>query len=276
MKYSQKLRLGSSLSFTRKIDREVLHAMKAVGITAAELSFGFNYYMNTVDFPNNWEKYAVMAEDEGVELWSVHLPFSGVLDISNPFKELRDITLYTNRTLIEAAGKAGIKVAVLHPSSEPIDSDMRPEQLELSKEAIVLLREQCDKAGMFLAVENLPRTCLCNRSGEMIELLKDTGAGVVFDTNHSLSETNTDFLSALIESGLPIHSLHISDYDFIDERHRLPGDGINDWNALLAILEKAQYGGPLMYEVSRQPKGRDIITLEQLAENMRLLAAGKL
>lgn len=276
MKYLQKLPFGSSLSFSRKIDREVLRNMNAVGITAAELSFGFNYYMNTIDFAKNWEEYAVMAKDEGVELWSVHLPFSEVLDISNPYKALRDITLYTNRTLIEAAGKAGIKVAVLHPSSEPIDSDMRQEHLELSKEAIILLREQCDKVGMKLAVENLPRTCLCNRSQEMIELLKDTGAGVVFDTNHSLSEANTDFLSAVIESGLPIHSLHISDYDFVDERHRLPGDGINDWNALFAILEKAQYSGPLMYEVSHHPRERNEITLEQLAENMRLLAAGKL
>ena len=128
---------------------------------------------------------------------------------------------------------------------------------------------------MKLAVENLPRTCLCNRSAEMIALLRDTGAGVVFDTNHSLVEENVAFLKALTDAGLEILSLHISDYDFVDERHRLPGDGINDWKGIMSVLEQAGYHGPLMYEVPKQPKEREPITTAQLSENMRKLGAGE-
>ena len=138
------------------------------------------------------------------------------------------------------------------------------------------LKAACDKAGMKLAVENLPRTCLCNRSAEMIELLRDTGAGIVFDTNHSLEEENVAFLTALVDSGIPIYSLHISDYDFVDERHRLPGDGDNNWTGIFAQLQRAGYDGPMMYEVPSQPKERDVISVEQLAENMRALAAGEI
>lgn len=276
MSFSQNLKFGSSLCFCKKLDRDAFHTLKSVGIDAAELSFNFDYYMNKVQFPKTWEQHAADAAAEGLELWSIHLPFSRKLDISNTDKELRAITLYTNRTLIEAAGKAGIKVAVLHPSSEPIDDEARPERLRLSRDAIIYLREACDRAGMKLAVENLPRTCLCNRSAEMIELLQGTGAGVVFDTNHSLVEDNISFLSALIDAGLPILSLHISDYDFVDERHRLPGDGINDWKGIFAQLERANYAGPMMYEVPLQPKEREIITPEELADNMRRLAAGEI
>lgn len=276
MTYAQGLKRGSSLCFLGKLDREALHTMREAGIDAAELSFGFDYYMNKIDFPRNWERFARDAADEGVELWSIHLPFSGRLDISNMNNELRAVTLYTNRVLIEAAGKAGVKVAVLHPSSEPIDDEARPERLRRSREAIIALREECDRAGMKLAVENLPRTCLCNRAQEMIGLLTGTGAGVVFDTNHSLIEENVSFLSQLIDGGLDILSLHISDYDFVDERHRLPGDGINNWSGLIAQLERAGYTGPLMYEVPCQPKERDIITIEQLADNMKRLAAGEI
>jgi len=34
------------------------------------------------DFPNNAAMYAEIAAEAGVELWSLHLPFSGELDIS--------------------------------------------------------------------------------------------------------------------------------------------------------------------------------------------------
>lgn len=276
MTYAQGLKKGSSLCFCRKLDAEALHTLKSVGIDAAELSFNFDYYMNKLDFPRNWQKFADMARDEGVELWSIHLPFSRSLDISSMKDEFRAITLYTNRTLIEAAGKAGVKVAVLHPSSEPIDDETRPERLRRSREAIIELRKACDAAGMRLAVENLPRTCLCNRAAEMIELVSGTGAGVVFDTNHSLIDENVSFLHSLIDAGLEILTLHISDYDFVDERHRLPGDGLNNWAGILAELERCHYSGPLMYEVPCQPKERDVISPEQLSQNMSDLAAGKI
>lgn len=277
MSYPANLRFGSSLCFGRELTRQTLRDYSAHGISAVELSARFDYYMNVIDFPKNWKSYADMAREEGVELWSIHLPFSTRVDISHANDELRAIAIYTNRTLIEAAGRAGVKVAVLHPSSEPITDEGRAERLRRSREAIILLREVCDGFGMKLAVENLPRTCLCNRAGEMIELLGGTGAGVVFDTNHSLIDDNVAFLAAIIDGGLKIHSLHISDYDFVDERHRLPGDGMNNWPALMAQLERAGYDGPLMYEVSRRPKGYEAdITYEELADNMKRLAAGEI
>lgn len=277
MAYAEKLRFGSSLCFGRRHERETFREYKAHGIDAAEIVSGYDNYMNVLDFPKNWESYARMAADEGVELWSIHLPFSSRLDISHTNNELRAITIYTNRTLIEAAGKAGIKVAVLHPSSEPISDEERPERLRRSREAIIILREVCDRYGMKLAVENLPRTCLCNRADEMVELLLGTGAGVVFDTNHSLIDENVSFLKTIIDSGLPLYSLHISDYDFVDERHLLPGQGQNNWSGIIAELERAGYDGPLMYEVPRRPKSCEVdITYEELAENMKRLAAGEI
>lgn len=276
MTYAQGLKKGTSLCFCRKFDAESLKAIHSAGIDSVELSFEFDYYMNRLDIVNNWQDCAKIAHDSGVELWSLHLPFSGILDISSTDDEARAVAMYTNRTLIEVAGKMGVKVAVLHPSSEPIDDGERAERIRRSREAIIELNRVCNAVGVRLAVENLPRTCLCNRSEEMIELLRGTGAGVVFDTNHSLVEGNVSFLSNLIDSDLEILSLHISDYDFVDERHRLPGDGINDWTGLLAQLERCGYGGPLMYEVPCKPKDRDIISVEQLARNMHDLADGRI
>ncbi len=276
MTYAQNLKKGTSLCFTGSLSAESLADLKAGGIDAVEFSFNRARYYDEFDFLNRAQDHADRVRAAGLEWWSLHLPFSGKLDISILDDELRADIMKTNTDMILAAGRAGCKVAVLHPSSEPISDEVRPQRLAYSRENIIRLREACDSVGMRLAVENLPRTCLCNRSQEMIELLRGTGAGVVFDTNHSLVEENVEFLTALTEAGLEILSLHISDYDFVDERHRLPGDGINDWTGILAVLEKVGYKGPLMYEVPRQPKDREPITTAQLVENMEKLAAGEI
>ena len=276
MTYGQTLKKGTSLCFTGSLSAESLAELKANGIDAVEFSFSKDKYYNEFDFVNRAQEYADRVREAGLEWWSLHLPFSRTLDITNLNDAEREEIVNINTEMILAAGKAGCKVAVLHPSSEPISDEVRPERLAYSRKNILRLREACDQVGMKLAVENLPRTCLCNRSAEMIALLRDTGAGVVFDTNHSLAEENVAFLNALVDAGLEIYSLHISDYDFVDERHRLPGDGINDWKGIMAALEKAGYHGPMMYEVPRQPKDRDVITTAQLSENMDKLAAGEI
>jgi len=217
------------------------------------------------------DNFPVYAKDY-VELWSAHLPFSQKLDISSPVNVDRELTMETNKKLIRKAAEAGIKTVVLHPSSEPIMDDERPSRFKQSRENIIVLAELCAELGLILAVENLPRTCLCNTSGEMLELLNGTGVTVCFDTNHSLQERNPVFLENVLKGGLKVQTLHISDYDFVDEKHRLPGDGVTDWKTVMTLLEQYGYEGPLMYEVSRKPKDREEITLEELAENQRRLA----
>lgn len=61
----------------------------------------------------------------------------------------------------------------------------------------------------------------------------------------------------------------------LDERHVLPGEGINDWHAIFDALVRHGYEGPIMYEVPARPKTRETpYTFAELADNMRRLAAG--
>ncbi len=282
LKKLSELKTGSSLSFFKEVSPEVFSTLKRLDIDCFEYSFNFNYYMNVLDYTRRAGVYASMAAAAGVEQWSLHLPFAGGLDISNRIPNLRAITLYTNREIIRAAGAAGVKVIVMHPSSEPIKDEDRPERMALAREAIEILSAECEKAGCRLAVENLPRTCLCRTSDEMISLLSGTGAGMVFDTNHCLEEDNVHYIRAVHEAGIELLSLHISDYyrdadGVLDERHDLPGTGINDWKLLLDTILETGYSGPLMYEVTRSPKLRGSeITPEQLGENIKLLRQGRI
>lgn len=282
MTLTKATKIGSSLCFTESCEAAACVPLAAAGIECVEFSFGYDYYMNRVHFPANAAMIGDSIRSVGLETWSLHLPFSSRLDISNETAELRAITLYTNLEMIRAGAAAGCRVIVLHPSSEPVADDRRAERMRLSREAILMLNAECERLGVRLAVENLPRTCLCRTSDEMIELLQGTGAGVVFDTNHSTLEDNIHYIDRLTQAGLRILTLHISDYyrdenGVLDERHCLPGEGVNRWRDLLGALQRHRYDGPLMYEVSRQPKNHSApISPETLAANMRRLAAGEI
>lgn len=280
----EEMKIGSSTCFIGTITEEKLEALARAGLELIEYSGNYISAMRTYDFPKNAERILETVRGCGLEPWSFHLPFSRKLDISSRDKELRAVTLTTNRILIAAAARAGAKVIVLHPSSEPIEDDIRAERLELSREAIIELAEVARENGVRLAVENLPRTCLTRTSDEMTALLSGTDVGMIFDTNHNLIEDNCDYIRKVADAGIEILSVHISDYyrdenGVLDERHTLPGTGINRWNDILDTLIECGYTGPLIYEVPANAKNRepnDPITPEELTQNMRDLRDGRI
>ncbi len=279
------MKIGSSSCFTGSLAEEKLAPLAKAGLDYLEYTGNYVFHMRTYDFPKNAEKILETVRKSGLEPWSFHLPFSrNKLDISYTDKELRAITICTHKTLINAAARAGAKIIVLHPSSEPIADDIRPERMRLAREAIIELARVAEENGVKLAVENLPRSCLTRTSDEMIELVKDTGAGMIFDTNHNLIEDNVDYINRVADAGIEILSVHISDYyrdeeGVLDERHTLPGTGINKWNDIIDALVARGYEGPLMYEVPANAKNRapeNPITPEELTQNMRDLRDGKI
>ena len=130
--------------------------------------------------------------------------------------------------------------------------------------------------GAVMAVENLPRTCLGRDSSDMLQLLEaDDRLRVCFDTNHLLRETHADFVKAV---GERIVTTHISDYDFVDEKHWLPGEGKVDWPALAKLLKNADYQGVWLYELGfraprSRPRSRDL-TCADFVRNAREIFSG--
>jgi sugar phosphate isomerase/epimerase len=119
--------------------------------------------------------------------------------------------------------------------------------LAASKNSLNELADFADLKGAVIAVEDLPRTCLGNCADEMLEILEaNEKLRVCFDTNHLLKDTNGNFLKKV---GDKIVTLHISDYDFVDEKHWLPGEGKVDWVEILEGLKSLGYEGVWMYEV---------------------------
>ncbi len=210
-----------------------------------------------MEVSTTWERYPELdyaaikknAEKYGVELWSFHLPFCPfeVLDPASADKAVRDHTVEDFTKYIRIAADIGCKTIVVHPSGEPNPDPTRKAALNYAKDTFYRLAPIAEAAGVQLALENIPRTCLAKNSEEMLDLLSaDSRLRSVFDTNHLLEEDPVHYIRAV---GDKIISLHVSDYDFKNERHWLPGEGDNKWPEMIAALKEVGYCGPWLYEL---------------------------
>lgn len=188
------------------------------------------------------------AEKYGIVLWSFHLPFMpfAEIDISNP--EIAEKTVEYLKCFIENGAKIGIDKFVIHASGEPIAENDREIRMQTAKKSLKELADFADKYGAVIAVENLPRTCLGRDSSDMLELLSaDSRLKSCFDTNHLLKEDSCEYIKAV---GEKIITTHVSDYDFKDERHWLPGEGKIDWQMLYSTLKSVGYDALWLYELN--------------------------
>ena len=226
----------------KNFDRELFEGYSKSGITEIEIS------LRSYDDFNYKEAYT-FSKNYGVNIWSLHLPFVpfGLIEISSMDKTLRESSINRFSEIIPKAAEIGIDKFVIHPSGEPIPDIDREERMKNAKDSLSKIADVCEKNGAVLCVENLPRTCLGHSIEEMKELLADDGRlKMCFDTNHIKVQKPEDIILAMADR---IVTLHVSDFDYIDERHWLPGEGKIDWKALLNALSQIGYKGAFMYEL---------------------------
>ncbi len=244
------------------------------GVKYCELSVTDPAVIEQLPIASDPQGIREMAERHGVTLWSFHLPFSGKLHPANLDAETDKWAMELLEKYTRAAIAMGIKIVVVHPSSEPNEDKDRPAKLEKAIKNLAYLSDICRDGGAVLAVEDLPRSCLCNCSDDMLKVLRAVPSlQMTFDTNHISKQPNPVFLQALLDGGMKgrISTVHISDYDGGNERHRLPFDGNNDWAEIARLLEELDYRGVAMYELSKPWDREELITIPQVVENYKKL-----
>ncbi|MBR6634751.1 MAG: TIM barrel protein, partial [Clostridia bacterium] len=88
--------------------------------------------------------------------------------------------------------------------------------MNCAKDSLSRLAEIADREGAVLCVEDLPRTCLGRNSEEIAELVSvDERLKLCLDTNHLFTEALPDYIRKF---GKRIVTIHVSDYDFLNER----------------------------------------------------------
>lgn len=210
-------------------------ACRDAGLAAVELDlFGLGRDPATPEGLAAFAPEAAQVAGSGLDLGSVHLPFGGSWDISMAGNAGERLAAF-----LPAAAGWGARLAVVHGSAEPVRPGERAERMERSASALGMAVAEARAAGLGLALECLPRTCLGTRASEVAARVGAVpGLPICCDVNHLLHETPADFIGAL---GPHLVTVHISDHDGFDERHWQPGRGTID------------HAGPFLFEVQPCP-----------------------
>lgn len=263
--YAAEPQIGKSMGRWTGFGLESMKANKEAGLDYIEVT------MNNVigkDTAGVWDRAAAIKADidsSGLKVWSVHMPYSRTLDISMIDDAKRAENVQYMKDMMRVAGIFQPQYLVLHPSAEPIAPDEREQRLANSHASIGELAPVAKEIGAVLCIENLPRTCLGQNGEEMMRLIEGYDeVGLCFDTNHLLYQSHEDYLKTVAKG--KIKTVHLSDYDFADERHLIPGKGLIDNRALWAGLKENGYDGIMMFECYGEPAQLDTARLILLGE----------
>ncbi len=204
-----------------------------------------NYFLSVREKAENIVE-AVLREK--LELMSLHLPYGKQWDISTRDTVLRKKVIDTLSQIFPWIAGYGVHELVIHPSPSDVLDEEREERFNICRTALSTLYQLATSYKLKLALENMSKeTSLGNTSKDILRILEPfPGIGVCCDTNHALIETTEEFIVGV---GTRITTVHISDYDRKDEKHILPGKGVNNWQKILELLVNYGYPGPFIYEV---------------------------
>lgn len=263
-------KIGLSTGWQGKASRETFEFYRDNGIENIEVSMGHDNFLKI-----DWDEVGKNARECGINLWSVHLPFMPykIINFGDTAGPAREYTIQMAKNAIDRMGEQKIPHLVIHSGVDMYDPENREKCMQNACDALAELAEYGAPKGVTICIENMPRTGLGNTIEEMKRLVASHPAlRVCFDTNHLLRNRHVDFIREL---GDKIVTLHVSDYDFHDERHVLPYEGDIKWIELVEELEKVNYNGVWMYECGLGERKAVIrerpVTAADLKENHRCL-----
>lgn len=258
-----KLRLGKSLSLFRDGFAEQVKEAASLGFDAMDLDLCalWPHRDKEIEAMKGLAAGLEITKNSGLYFNGVHISFGPHWDFSQPDAEKRKEALDNIREILPIIDAYHPHCYIIHGSFEPISDEKRPEHLAALHDSLAQMTSWTDTP---IAVESLPRTCLFNTAKEGIAIIDAIPRGVFacVDVNHFLKEKSEDAVGAL---GSRIITTHISDHDYVDERHLLPGKGKIDWMALIGAFERGGYDGVFNYESAG--------TLAEIKENYETLFA---
>lgn len=242
------LKLGATVAFCRETYYERLAQMQELGFVSGDFDIASTWFEpeKEQEYYKHLEEGLDAFKKSGLYLNAVHISFGVNWDISVLDEEVRKTNINKVKEIFDRMNKYEPYCYVFHGSFEPIPQEDRMGQIEQLKKSLNELSSYTDA---FLCVEILPRSCLCNTAKETLDIVdavNKPNLGVCVDVNHFLQEKAEDGLRLL---GERVKTLHISDHDYLDEQHWMPGEGKIDWKEVVFALKEIGYTGIFSYEV---------------------------
>lgn len=199
------------------------------------------------------------ADEAGVQIWSIHMPYGKEIDISFVEEERRQRVIAFQKQALKYCKLLQPKIILFHPSYY-LGLNEREERIKQLVKSVEELNVEVKAMKATMVVENmLGPALLVSKGNQERPLLRSVEeATAIFkkfpddvyaavDLNH-ISKPE----ELLLALGRRVKTLHVADGDGKAERHYFPcdGKGENDWKAIFKALAKIKYNGPFMYESS--------------------------
>jgi hexosaminidase len=196
------------------------------------------------------------ADDAGVKIWSIHMPFSKDIDLSLTDESERRNVVALHTKILNYCKILKPEVILFHPSYFLGLNEREQRKKQLIKSAVEL-NKQVKAIKAIMVIENMlgyelnvgadRERPLCRTVEEVSEIMSRLPANIyaAVDMNH------IKYPERLIRAlGKRLKSVHIADGTGKKENHFFPcsGEGENNWVEILSALNEVGYDGPFMYE----------------------------
>ena len=227
---------------------------KRLGFDSVDVNCVYLYVPS--DLPVYNEGYELI-NSLSLKLNAIHMPFSNEwADLACQYEDDRKEIVKLFVKLIRELDKYHPSAYVFHPCGFGVNESNYEEYTSRLIKSVNVLTEETDKK---ICIENMAGKYFLDTSDKMLDFLSHCKhAYTCVDVNHFYYEKPQD---AILKYGDRIGTIHVSDYDFVKERHFLPKEGKNDWNAIIGALKRVNYKGVFNYEVLGK------YTLEQIHSN---------
>ncbi len=226
---------------------EVLDAVHRAGIEGVELGTPPRHF-------DPWQLEQVRAVERrlvasGVQPVSIHAPFGGLLDLSDPNPHHRHAAVGAILGAAAALRDLGGGLVVVHTTDVPRQGQDVDERLHWCAQAMEVLSRACHHLGMQLAIESPLPHLIGGHPDEFAWILArvDRRAGVCLDTSHTTLGHHWERFVELAGDRL-VH-VHANDHHGRFDDHLPPGDGTIDWPVIVRSLEAVRYRGWIILEL---------------------------
>lgn len=196
-----------------------------------------------------------MVRDIGLDLESIHVPYSNCNDLLSENAEIRDPAIKLHTEWIDDCNRHEVPIMVMHVTL----GKQPPELSDAGLDAYASLVRHAESSSVCIAIEN---TRVNQHIDSILGTFDSSSLGFCYDVSHDFlySEKPGELLNTHADR---LVSTHLADTDGNLDRHWLPGKGIINYADVLQCFPVETYRGALMLEVS---SGRKINPVMEFIE----------
>ena len=204
---------------------ERLCSIKKAGFDSTMLWWEDEYWPRDIDKSS----FVKMADSCGLKVDNYHLPYESTNLLFSRESTLRNRYVTQVMQQMEGCKAAGAERVVMHIADR---TDTAPDTASMLKSMETIVR-QAENIGIKIAAEN---THYFKQIDILLQEIDSPYLGLCYDTSHDFVQGQSKG-ALLTKHRSRLMCVHISDNDFVEDRHWLPGNGLIPFKSFIDTVK---------------------------------------